>query len=511
MSKSAANLVFRGTIVIVAVGIVAKLASFIAEAVLAYCLGTTAVGDAYYMVTNIQHVIYPMLSVGIWKVFLPLYKAHTVQGQIREADSLANTAITFFSTVSVLVVGLLILLAEPVVSVVAPGFQGQTRKLCIELVRISAPMYILITAAAVYASMLQCHNKFFGSQIREVASHIPTILAAIFLYKIWGIRVLALALVAGGLIRLLVELPFVKWGYRYRPNFRFKTPEFLLMLKRMPSALISEGVTQLNIFVDKMMASRLKEGTISGLNYGQRLVNVFSGLLSTAVATALYPQMIELAAKGEKEKLSSLLVKIINLFSILMIPVTIGCVLFRNELVSAVYQRGSFDESSVALTSGVFALYSIGLFFIACNTVVANLFYGYGDTKTPMIFCILNLVTNVILNLVLIYFWGVNGLALATSLSAIISFFIRLICAKRYVTLDKKKLLVTSLKVLLASAVACGLPRLLFTLWPTNVYLTVAASGVLAVGVYLGAIKLLRLEELSDLTGMLRKKLRGKR
>lgn len=511
MSKGFVNQLIRGTIVIMIIRMLAKFTAFISEAILASYLGTKATGDAYYMVTNIQYLIFPMLSIGIWKVFLPLYKVHTVQGQIREAHSLANTAITFFTAASVLIVGLLILLAEPVVSVVAPGFQGQTRKLCIELVRISAPMYILITAAAVYASMLQCHNRFFGSQIREVASHIPTILAALLLYHRYGIRVLAVALVAGGALRLLVELPFVNWGYRFRPSFRFKTPEFLLMLKRLPSALVSEGVTQLNTLVDKMMASRLKEGTISGLNYGQRLVNVFSGLLSTALATALYPQMIELAAKGEKDKLSSLLVKIINLFSILMIPVTLGCVLFRTELVSAVYQRGSFDDNSVALTSGVFALYSIGLFFIACNNIVTNLFYGYGDTKTPMIFCVLNLVTNVILNLILIYFWGANGLALATSLSAIISFFIRLICSKRYVTLDKKKLLVTFFKVLIASVAACGLPRLLFTLWPTNVYLTVAASAILAVGIYFAAMKLLHLEELRDLTGMLRKKLHGNR
>ena len=429
MSNSVERQVFRGTVVIVLVGILAKLSSFLAEAILAARLGTNATGDAYYMVTNIQYVIYPMLSIGVWKVFLPLYKTHIVQGQLQEAHKLADSSITFFSLASMLVVGLLILFAEPVVSVVAPGFHGETKKLCAELVRISAPMYVFITAAAIYASMLQCHNRFLGSQIREIASHIPTILAALFLYQKYGIRVLAIALVAGGALRLLVELPFVNWEYRYRPNFKFKTPEFILILKRLPSAWISEAVTQLNSLVDKMMASGLKEGTISGLNYGHRLVNVFSGLLSTSIATALYPQMIELATKGEKDALSRLLVKIINIFSVLMIPVTLACVLFRTELVRVVYQRGSFDESSVALTSGVFALYSVGIFFIACNAVITNLFYGYGNTKTPMFFCIQNLVTNVVLNLVLISVWGVNGLALATSLSAVISFFIQMICA----------------------------------------------------------------------------------
>ena len=508
MSKGVVNQIIRGTVVIVFIRVLAKFTAFISEAILASYLGTNAVGDAYYMVTNIQYVIYPMLSIGIWRVFLPLYKSHITKGQVREAHALADSAISFFTLASLFIVGLLILFAGPVVSVVAPGFRGQTRKLCIELVRISAPMYILITAAAIYASMLQCHNRFLGSQIREIASHIPTILAALFLYQKYGIRVLAIALVAGGALRLLVELPFVNWGYRYRPNFKFKTPEFILILKRLPSALISEAVTQLNSLVDKMMASGLKEGTISGLNYGHRLVNVFSGLLSTSIATALYPQMIELATKGEKDALSRLLVKIINIFSVLMIPVTLACVLFRTELVSAVYQRGSFDESSVALTSGVFALYSVGIFFIACNAVITNLFYGYGNTKTPMFFCIQNLVTNVVLNLVLISLWGVNGLALATSLSAVISFFIQMICAKRYITMDLKRILLTTVKVLAASALACGLPRLLFNYVSINKYATLAAAAVLGVGIYLCAVRILRITELTELGAMVRRKLR---
>ena len=329
MDNTIGKKVFRGTVVITLVGILAKFTSFIAEAILAAYLGTTYQSDAYYMVNGVQMVIYPMISVGIWKVFLPLYKEKITHGLKEEADALTNHVITFFSIVSFLAVGLMILLAGPIVSVVAPGFEGETRALCIKLVRISAPMYFFIIAAAIYASILQANNKFLGSQIREVASHIPTILAAIFFYKRFGIEAMAIALVVGGAVRLLIELPFVNWGYRYRPDFRFKTHEFGVLLKRLPSALISEGVVQLNTLIDKAMASTLPEGTISALNYGHKLINVFSGLLSTAIATALYPQMIELIALKKEDELSSLLEKIIDIFAALMIPVTLACVLFR--------------------------------------------------------------------------------------------------------------------------------------------------------------------------------------
>ena len=499
MGNSIEKKIFRGTMVIILVGILAKITSFIQEAILAAYLGTTNQSDAFYMVSSIQAVIYPMLSVGVWKVFLPLYKEKYAQGKTGEADALSNQMISFFSIVSFFAVCALILLAVPVVSVVAPGFEGETKELCAKLVRISAPMYFFIIAAAIYASMLQAHGKFFGSQVREIASHVPTIIAALFFYKNYGIEAMAVALVAGGFIRLLIELPFVDWGYRFHPDFRFKTSEFRIMLKRLPSALVSESVGQLNTLIDKVMASTLPEGTISGLNYGGKLSSVFGGLLSGAIATALYPQMIEMIALKKIQELARLVAKIINIFCVLMVPITVACMLFSRELVTAAFQRGSFAAESTTLTANIFALYCMGLFFGASNSVVSNVFYSFGDTKRPMFISLINLGINVALNLCLIQLLGVNGLALATSLSAIITFFVRNVMVRKYVHLEYKKIFLTFLKVLGASGVACFAPRILFWIHPVNPWLILIISAAMGILIYLGMIKLLRVKELEDL------------
>lgn len=507
-NKSVGNKIFRGTIVIVFVGILAKVAAFFTEAILAAFLGTTYKSDAYYMVASIQNVIYPMLSIGIWKVFLPLYKGHVAKQEMDQANALTNKSLSFFTAVSFAVMALLVPFAPVVVSVVAPGFEGDTRELCIKLVRISAPMYVFIIASAVYASILQCHNKFLGSQIREVASHIPTIIAAVFFYKKFGIEAMAVALVVAGILRLLIELPFVNWGYKYKPDFKFRTDEFRLMFKRLPSALVSAGVEQLNMLVDKAMGSSLPTGTISALNYGHRLINVFSGLLSTAISTALYPQMIEFIALNKEDELKKIVVKIVNIFSILMVPVSLACILFRTELVSAVFERGNFDANSTALTSGVFGFYCIGILFIACNTVITNIFYGYGDTKTPMFISIANLVINVGLNLLFIKFWGANGLAFATSLSAVITFFIRLYFIEKRIHINNKNMLVCFVKVAIASAVACAAPRVLFTVVSMNKFIVLIVSASIAALIYLVMLKLLRVTELNDLIGLIKKKIK---
>ena len=506
--KSINSNIFKGTVIIVVVGVLAKLAAFIEEAVLAAYLGTTSQSDAYYMVWSVHAVIYPMMSVGIWNVFLPLYKSHISKKENDKAFELTNKSISFFTILSTLVVILLIVFAPIVVSVVAPGFKDETRALCIKLVRISAPMYVFVISSSVYASILQCHNKFLGSQIREVASHIPTVITAIVFYQKFGITAMAIALVIAGLVRLLIELPFVDWGYKLKPDFRFSEREFTVMLRRLPSALVSAGVVQLNALIDKAMASILPTGTVSALNYGNKLMNVFSGLLSTAIATALYPQMIELIALEKKDELGKLLSKIINIFGVLMLPITFACVLFRIELVSVVYERGAFDSVSTTLTSSIFALYSLGLFFVACNTVISNVFYGYGNTKTPMYISLANLGINVVLNVVLIYFLGANGLALATSFSAILTFFIRVKASRKYISLNIKDMIITMTKIVFASIIACLVPRFIFWFYPINKYILLICSAFIGLAIYLILVKVLRIKEINDIALLVKQKVK---
>ena len=508
MDNSIGKKLFRVTLTIVIVSVIAKLTSFISEIVLAACLGSDYRGDAYYMVSNIQMVIYPSFSVGIWKVFLPLYKGKSAQGRMDGANTITNQTISFFFITASAAVVLLILFAEPLVSLVAPGFPPQANALCVKLVRLSAPMYLFIAIAAVYAAILQANNRFFGSQVREVASHIPTILAALFCYQKWGTEALAIALAVGGLVRLLIELPFVNWGYRFHPDFRFRSSDFRLMLRRLPAALTTEGISQLNALIDKAMASTLPEGTISALNYGHKLVNVFSGLLSGSIATALYPQTIEMIALKKTEELGRLISKIIVIFLVMMVPLTTASVLFRKELVTAVFQRGSFSADSTSLTAGIFAMYSLGLFFNASNAVISNVYYGFGDTRIPMIIGMVSLAANTVLNVILIHLFRANGLALATSLAVMITFILRLALVRKYVRLNYHRMLQNFLKILVASAVACFVPRILFWLCPANHWLTLIASLLLGVGIYYSVVRLFRVKELDDLLNLVTERLR---
>jgi putative peptidoglycan lipid II flippase len=343
------------------------------------------------------------------------------------------------------------------VSLVAPGFTGEVKVLSEQLVRISAPQYVFIIISSVFAALLQSHGKFFGSQIREFASHIPTIVIAAFFFKSFGVYGLAAGLVLGSVFRLIVQLPFIDWGYKFKVETDFKDPNIIVMLKRLPSVLITAGVSQLNTLVDKIMASGLPTGTVSSLSYGGRLLNVFSGLLTTAVSTALYPLMSQLAVEKNYEKLRTVLVQAIYLVSIFIIPVSIACVLFSNSIVSLVFQRGAFDSESVSRTAAVFSGYSVGMLFMGLKDIFSNVFYSFGDTKTTMRISVFTVALNIALNIILVDSMGVAGLALATSVAAVINAVLLFYKLRRYLSVKFSDICLEMMKITLISVVACGI------------------------------------------------------
>ena len=511
--KSTAGKIINGSLIIIAVSILAKFASFIAESINANYLGSDWRSDAFYTISSIQSVIYPMLSIGISKVFLPVYKRHLAAGEPGKADILANRMITFLAINTAAIIALMMIFSEAVVSVVAPGFDEKTSTLCAELVRISSPMYLFIIFASTYSAMLHCHNRFFGSQIREVVSHIPPILCALLYRRLGaenGIRAMAVSLLVGAMCRLIIELPFVNWKYRYKPDFSFREPEFKQTIAKLPPALVSACITELNHLVDRMMASSFAEGAISALHYASKLNNVFRGLLSTAVATAFYPQMVEMITLGEKEKLTRVVLKILNIFCILMIPVTLGCIAFRQPAIEAVYQRGKFTADNTAVTAPIFALYSIGLLFSACSAVLSNVFYGHGDTKRPMYISIIGLGINIGLNLLFSHLMGVKGLALATSVSAAIGMLIRILFVRKYLCVAWLKEGLTMLKILLAAAASVGAAYFI-TKPITNCYLLLITAVVVCAGIYLLLTKLMRIETVNDVFDLVKHKLKRKK
>jgi len=499
---------FKNVAIILGCSIAAKVLSFIWEAILAAYLGTSDQADAFYMVSSIFGILYPILDLGIWKVFLPAYKTKLAIGEKKEADTLANIAITLFFLLSMALVLFVVVLAKPLTILVAPGFSAEKKAITAQYLCISAPAYLLMATASAVGAMLQSRERFFGSQLRELGTHISKILYIFICYRYFGIYAAITAMIVGSVFRLLIQLPFINWKWKFRFDFHFKDKDVSTMIKGLPSVALTAAITHINGLVDKMVASGSGNGAVSCLNYGYKLVSVFSGMISTAIGTAVYPTMIQHIAEKEEDKLRKLLVNISAVLGFLIIPITCFCMLFSKEVVSAAFERGAFDASAVAATSGVFSGYCIGMLFVGVSGIVTNVFYGYGDTKITMYISIAEVAINIVFNVIFVRFWGVAGLAVASSIAAIISLSIRGICMRKYITLNYWRILWEWGKLFLLSLAACLPPYFLVTkLMHINVYLTLVIGLGLSCMLYFLLAILFHIEAMDFAKNMLLKKL----
>ena len=452
----------KNSIIILIISIFAKFASFIWETILAAKLGTTYQADALYMVLGIFGILYPILDIGIWKVFLPTYKQKMVKNSNQDADDYTNKFETLFLLISLLLVFSIIIFAKPLVFLIAPGFSDQLKDLTVDYLRISAPMYLLMASSSIFGAILQCHGKFFGSQIREVVSHISKIVIFLIFFKSIGVYAALLACIIASVFRLLIQIPFIDWGYKYKIDLDFKDKNILRTIKSLPSVSITVAIMQINALVDKIIASVSVEGAVSCLNYGNKLMNIFSGMITTSLATAIYPNMSEYVANDDKEKIAYDFKNAIIISIVTIVPITFFCFLYSNDIVSLAFERGSFNSNSTLVTSAIFKYYSIGMLFTGLTTILSNIFYAYGDTKTTLKISIFNVLLNIFLNIILYNIVGINGLPIATSISAIICFFVRMKCLNKFIVIDYSSIKFEIVKIVFASLLSCIIPFFIF-------------------------------------------------
>ena len=111
--------------------VAAKILAFVWEAVLAALLGVSEQADAFYMTSGVMGILYPVIDIGIWKVFLPMYKTNMMQKSEGKVKRIADIALTFFFLVSIALVLFFIVFAKPIIYISAPGFSDEKAKMAI--------------------------------------------------------------------------------------------------------------------------------------------------------------------------------------------------------------------------------------------------------------------------------------------------------------------------------------------------------------------------------------------
>jgi putative peptidoglycan lipid II flippase len=255
--------------------------------------------------------------------------------------------------------------------------------------------------------------------------------------------------------------------------------------------------------INRMLASGLPEGSISALNYASRLYSLPTGIVVTAVITAIYPTMSQASATKNKQQFVSALDTSLRTVSFLVLPMMVGLLVLATPIVQVVYQRGAFGYSETVATATALFFYSLGLLSVGWNQAINRGFYSMKDTLTPLLVSLGSVTANIAFNLLLVRPMGHGGLALATSIANTVAAVIALfLLRKKSGPIGLRSVASSLIKCFIASAImgvaayfGWQFAAPVATGQLTRTIVLFAVIGVSA-AVYFGACIVLRVEEM---------------
>ena len=399
--------------------IIGYLLSFGKEAVVAYYFGVSPEVDAYTIAIQVPVILFSFVAVAIQSVVVPIYSDILYNQSRDNANQFASNLIIIVT----LFVLLLFLLGETFASgliyLFAPGFSSEVHDLATTLLRITLPTVFFSLVIKVYTAILNVNKKCVFPELGLLLLNIGLIVTIVVLQAQYGIVAACFGQIVGTLAQFVFLALLIRKYFTFSFCFNPKEEKMKQALKMSLPVFWSISVAELNAMINRMVASFLFVGSIAALSYAQKLNTIFISFFTSSIATIVYPLYAESAAKGDMQQLNSRINLTMSVYAFFLVPVMAFLLCFKREVVTLAFARGAFDASAIDLTQQLLGFYVLGLLFLSLRGTVTNVFYSLKDSTTPAKNATVGVLINLVLNLTLPFVMGINGLALATALSAI--------------------------------------------------------------------------------------------
>jgi putative peptidoglycan lipid II flippase len=503
-----------------------RLLGLVRDQVLAFYFGAGDAMDAFRVAFRVPNLVRDLFAEGVMSAaFVPTFTRELTRGGKPRAWQLAQSVVTALIVLTGTVVILGMVFAGPLVGFYAHGFEQVPGKLelTVLLARIITPFLTLVAVAAVFMGMLNALGHFFVPALSPATFNVATIVIVIALVPLapaWGldpIVLVAVATLVGGVGQLLIQWrPLRQEGYRYRPRLDVRDPALAQVLILMGPGTIGMAATQINVLVNTQFASG-QPSAVSWLDYAFRVMYLPIGLFGVSIAAASTPALARLAAASDLARMQSTIGSAIGLMLALNVPATIGLIVLADPIVALIFERGKFGAADTTATALALRYYAVGLVGYSIVRIVSPAFYALQRSRVAVVASVSSVAANVLLNVVLYRVIGYAGLALGTSLAAIVNAGIQIVMLRRHLGgIDERRMIVTFAKVAVASvamgAAAWLTESMLQALLPGEAGVLRAVRVAGAIGVALAVLTavawLLRLRELEESREMIMARLK---
>ncbi len=383
--------VARSTVVIMAGLGLALVLGIVRQAIVSGRFGTSAAYDAFSAANTIPELLYTMLSGGALAfAFIPVYAESLSRSEAAAANRLFSQVFNAILLLTAAASAASAVAAPLLVSVqwgVAPSFPAEQQALTVQLMRVLLLSTVVFSVSSILTGTLHARQHFLLPALAPSLYTGGIIIGAVVLQPLWGIFGLAWGAVIGAGLHFAVQVPgLLRYQVRWLPALSLADADVrrvaALMLPRVIDLLMARASIE---WLNNNLASGMGEGRVSALRYSYTLMNMPWTLIGTAIATAVFPTMAALAARGDVAAQRRALSGSLRAILTLAIPAAAGLLVLGHPLIQVLFERGEFTPRSTELVYYSLQFYALTLISLSMLDAVVRAFAAQKDTLTPLL------------------------------------------------------------------------------------------------------------------------------
>ena len=438
-----------------------RVLGLVRDAGMAVLFGAGPLMDAFTVAFRLPNLARRLFGEGsLTAAFLPVFV------RVHQADEARGRRLA--AAVAVLLSALLLALVAAgelacwgLMQVAAPP----TRRL-LELVAILTPYLWFICLAAQLSAVLHALRRFFWPAVLPLVLNTFWIAAVLLAPRVTAddfdrMRLICVIITASGIVQVgLLLVVLRRLGFDRTWSWAESSAAVREIAAGVLPTVIGLSITQLNAVADSLLAWGLspssgiaeryhyvESGAATALYLGQRVHQVPLGVFGIALSTVFFPLLAEHAQNNRTAALGADLSRGVRLCLAIGLPSAAGLVVLSELIPRVLFEHGEFTAADSRLTGQMLAGYGLGVWAFMTVPLLNRGFYAAGDRVTPMRIGLAVIAVHLLLDVAGVVWLGGAGLAVATSVAAIVHLlWTAVVIDRRIAPLQRSAIVATSAK-----------------------------------------------------------------
>ncbi len=476
----------KSSIIVTLLTIISRFSGLFKEMIIASKYGSNFTSDIYVFTFSLTTLMTYCIGEAFNAMIVPGISRLVKKNDETKKKEFVNNILSFSIIIGLLLSIFGLIFSEHIINILGSGFKSYSYSeyiLSIKLVRIIFVSFVFIAIQNVIISVLQAHNIYSSSAINTFIGNFISILYVFICGNKFQGTGLIFSIVIGYIIQTLINIPkFIRLGYNFKFSINLKYYKYIF--KIIMPIIVGKSVYEINIMVDKALSSKVGQGALSYMNYSNKVNSLIYSLIAYSLILIIFTDISKLYTENLNvyKRVINISIKGINFITI---PLSFFISKFSYSIIEILFQRGSFVSSDTEITARLLVLMNVGLTSLCLRELLTKCFYSINDTKTPMINGSIGVLINIILNFILYYFIGLSGIALATSISMIITTVVMIYIFNKIIDIEIGNILKETIKYIIISIVANFIVSKTYNIFSLNIIINLFINAMIYLIVYI--------------------------